>query len=75
MVATASARCWYIIAARPGSRLGAGFSRSLEPESFERSVADGSFTDAIEWYDTHPGDIFYLPAGSVHAIGRGEPPA
>lgn len=62
---------WYIIAARPGSRLGAGFSRSLEPESFERSVADGSFTDAIEWYDTHPGDIFYLPAGSVHAIGRG----
>lgn len=62
---------WYIIAARDGSRLGAGLSRPLDPDSFESSVADGSFIGAIDWYDTHPGDTFYLPAGSVHAIGRG----
>ena len=62
---------WYIIATQPGSRLAAGLNRAFDPEAFERSVADGSFNQALAWHDTHPGDAFYLPAGSVHAIGRG----
>ncbi len=62
---------WYIIDSRHGARLGAGLNRLFDHDSFGRSVADGSFNDALLWYETHPGDSFYLPAGSVHAIGRG----
>lgn len=62
---------WYIIQTQPGSRLAAGLKGAFDPEAFDRSVADGSFSDALRWHDTHPGDSFYLPAGSVHAIGRG----
>ena len=62
---------WYILHSHPGTRLGAGLREPLTPEDFERRVSDGTFGDAIEWYETSPGDIFYLPAGRVHAIGAG----
>lgn len=68
-----SGKCemWHIIKTRPGTRLGAGLREHLSPDDFTRRVADGSITDALGWYETHPGDTFYLPAGSVHAIGGG----
>lgn len=62
---------WYILATEPGSRLGAGLRDSLTPETLAASVADGSVTDHLSWYETHPGDVFYLPAGHVHSIGAG----
>lgn len=62
---------WYIIATQPGSRLAAGFRHLIDIRTFERSVADGSFNQALAWHDTHPGDAFYIPTGCVHAIGRG----
>lgn len=62
---------WYILHSQQGTRLGAGLREQLTPEEFERRVSDGTFGDAIEWYETSPGDIFYLPAGRVHAIGAG----
>lgn len=62
---------WYIIESKPGSRLGAGLRTQLTPDDFDRCVSDGTFNDAMAWYETHAGDSFYLPAGRVHAIGAG----
>ena len=37
----------------------------------ERRVADSTILDVLNFYPTHPGDVFFIPAGTVHAIGKG----
>jgi mannose-6-phosphate isomerase len=46
-------------------------SEELTPEEYERRVADGTITDVLARHDVHPGDVFFLPAGRIHAICSG----
>ena len=62
---------WYVIDAKPGAYLYAGFKQHLTPEEYKRKVEDGTITDALAKHEVHPGDVFYLPAGRVHAICSG----
>lgn len=62
---------WNIIETRPGAKIFAGLSKQIDPDEYERRVADNSIMDVVATYDSHPGDIFFLPAGRVHAIGAG----
>lgn len=62
---------WYIIDAKPGSYLYAGFKQEITPEAYKRHVADGTITDVLARHEVKTGDVFYLPAGRVHAIGSG----
>ena len=62
---------WYVIDAKPGAYLYAGFKDELTAEEYKRKVEDGSITDALARHEVHPGDVFYLPAGRVHAICGG----
>ncbi|MDE5661240.1 MAG: class I mannose-6-phosphate isomerase [Muribaculaceae bacterium] len=62
---------WYCVAPADGAYLYAGFSQALTPEEFSRRVADNTIVDALCRYNTRRGDVFFLPAGRVHAIGRG----
>lgn len=62
---------WYVIDAKPGAYLYAGFKESLTPEQYKQMVADGTITDALAKHEVHTGDVFYLPAGRVHAICGG----
>ncbi len=62
---------WYVIDATPGAFLYSGFAKQLTPEGYIKSVEDNSFTDMLAKHDVHPGDVFFLPAGRVHAIGAG----
>ena len=62
---------WYIIDAAPGSYLYAGFKHTITAEEYKRRIADGTFTGALAKHTVKPGDVFYLPAGRVHAIGGG----
>ena len=62
---------WYVIDAAPGAKLYSGLSRALTPAEYERMVADGTITDALACYEVHPGDVFFLPAGRIHAICGG----
>ena len=62
---------WYVIDATPGAFLYSGFAKQLTPERYVKSVEDNSFTDMLAKQDVHPGDVFFLPAGRVHAIGAG----
>lgn len=62
---------WYVIDAKPGAYLYAGFKDELTPEEYKQKVADGTITDALAKHEVHPGDVFYLPAGRVHAICGG----
>ena len=62
---------WYVVAADEGAHLKSGFSQQLTPAEYERMVADHTLTDALCDYPVIAGDLFFLPAGRVHAIGAG----
>lgn len=62
---------WYILDAEPGACIYSGFRKSLTPDEYKRMVADGTITDALARHEAHAGDVFYIPAGRVHAICGG----
>lgn len=68
-----SGKCemWYVLEAEPGASLLTGFSRPIAPAEYERRVADNTLTDVLNRQAIAPGDVFYLPAGRVHSIGKG----
>jgi len=62
---------WYIIDAKPGSYLYAGFKEAITPSEYKRRVADGTIVEVLAKHTVKAGDVFYLPAGRVHAICGG----
>lgn len=63
--------CWLILDAEPGASLAIGFRENLTPEAMRAAALDGSIENLLEWHEVSAGDFFYLPAGTVHAIGSG----
>ena len=62
---------WYVVAADPGATLLSGLSKTISPAEYESRVADGSITEVLARYEVKPGDVFFLPAGRIHAICSG----
>ena len=62
---------WYVIKATKDAFLYTGFKKQISPEEYVKTVANNTFTDTLQRYDVNPGDVFFLPAGRVHAIGAG----
>ena len=62
---------WYVIDAKPGSYLYAGFKTRISEQEYKRRVADGTITEVLARHEVKAGDVFYLPAGRVHAICSG----
>ncbi|MGL4292965.1 MAG: type I phosphomannose isomerase catalytic subunit [Bacteroidales bacterium] len=62
---------WYVINAREGAGLYSGFSAQITPDEYVERVKMNTFMDVLERYEVKSGDIFFLPAGRVHAIGSG----
>ena len=62
---------WYILHAEEGALIHTGFNRTLTPEEFDRILADGTLLDVVNATESRPGDVFYIPAGQIHAIGAG----
>ncbi len=62
---------WYVIKAAKDAKLFSGFSEQINPEEYVKRVENNTITDVLKQYDVHPGDVFFLPAGRVHAIGSG----
>jgi mannose-6-phosphate isomerase len=63
--------CWYILRAEPGAVLGLGFKAPIGKEAMRQAALDGSIEKLMDWKPVHAGDFFYVPAGTVHAIGAG----
>ncbi len=62
---------WYVVAADKGAHLRSGFAEQVTPEQYAASVADNTITDLLADYAIAPGDVFFLPAGRIHAICTG----
>lgn len=63
--------CWYVLHAQPGAKLVLGWNRDTTREEYERRVADGTLADILREIPVRAGEAFYLPAGTLHAIGAG----
>jgi mannose-6-phosphate isomerase len=62
---------WYVLAAEPRARIAAGFREPVSREQLKAASLSGEVENLLQWFDASPGDTFFLPAGTVHAIGAG----
>jgi mannose-6-phosphate isomerase len=63
--------CWLILDAEPDACLAIGFNREVTIDEVEAAARECSIESLLTWHPARAGDLFYLPAGTVHAIGPG----
>jgi mannose-6-phosphate isomerase len=63
--------CWFIVDAEPGATVGIGTTRPLSAEELRDSSLSGEIERLIDWKPVKPGDFWFIPAGTIHAIGDG----
>ena len=62
---------WYVLDAKKDSRLIYGLNRTVTKEELSAGIADGSITKYMQKVPVHKNDVFYIKAGTIHAIGAG----
>ena len=62
---------WYVIKAAKDAALYSGFSQQIDADEYVKRVEDNTIMDVLQRYNVNAGDVFFLPAGRVHAIGAG----
>lgn len=62
---------WYVIDTKPEAFLYSGFEKQLAVGDYAKTIEDNTFVDYLAKQDVKKGDVFFLPAGRVHAIGAG----
>jgi mannose-6-phosphate isomerase len=63
--------CWYVVDVEPGAVIGVGTTRPLSSEELYAASLSGEIEGLMDWKPVKAGDFFYIPAGTVHAIGAG----
>ena len=62
---------WYILSCEPDAFLYYGFNRIITPQELKERAQDGSILEVLNRVPVHPGDVFHIWAGTIHAIGKG----
>lgn len=62
---------WYVVDAIPNGELIIGFKEDCTKEKYVQAVNDGKVEDLLQSVPAKKGDVFFIPAGLVHAIGKG----
>lgn len=62
---------WYVTAADKGAHLLSGLKKSITPQEYVSLVEQNRIVEVLSDYDVSAGDVFFLPAGRIHAIGGG----
>jgi mannose-6-phosphate isomerase len=62
---------WYVVAARPGSRIYAGLQPGVGPRDLAAAINAGRCDTVLHAFEPSPGDCVFIPAGTIHAIGAG----
>lgn len=62
---------WYILSATPDATIGVGLKSARTDAELRAAVTDGSITDLVQWRKACEGDVIFVPAGTIHAIGPG----
>ncbi|MBI5323404.1 class I mannose-6-phosphate isomerase [Bradyrhizobium sp.] len=62
---------WYILSAKPDAKIGVGLTHRVTPQELRASIRDGSIVDLVQWRPVAKGDVVFIPAGTIHALGAG----
>ena len=63
--------CWYILEADPGAQIGLGLKPGTTKADVEQAIRDVRMEHLLNWIDVRAGEMFYVDAGTIHAIGGG----
>lgn len=63
--------CWYILDCDDDAELIYGFNKSITSKEFKEKIADNTFLDTVNKVKVKKGDLFFIEAGTLHAIGKG----
>ena len=70
-LAQGKSECWYILGAEADARLGLGLRAEVSADVLRAAALDGTIEQMIDWKPVRAGDFFFVPAGTIHAIGAG----
>jgi mannose-6-phosphate isomerase len=62
---------WHILRAEPDSKIALGLREKVTPERLREAAITGEIMQLLNWIPARPGDTFFVPAGTIHAIGGG----
>lgn len=62
---------WYVVDCDEGAELNLGFNRAVTKTEYLKHVEDGTLADILARVKVKPGDAYFIPAGAIHAIGKG----
>ena len=62
---------WHILRAEPESKIALGLKQSVTPERLRQASLSGEIEKMLNWIPARVGDTFFVPAGTIHAIGGG----
>ena len=63
--------CWYILDCDENAELIYGFNRKIGSDEFKKKIADNTFLETVNKVKVKKGDLFFIEAGTLHAIGKG----
>jgi mannose-6-phosphate isomerase len=63
--------CWYVLEAAPGAAVALGLKAGVSVADVKAAVANGTMEELMEWVPVFVGDMLFVDAGTVHAIGPG----
>jgi mannose-6-phosphate isomerase len=63
--------CWYVLEAEPGATVALGLKPGVAVEQISAAVADGTMESLMEWVPVSVGEMLFVDAGTIHAIGPG----
>jgi mannose-6-phosphate isomerase len=62
---------WYILSAIAGAEVAVGLNYPRSAVELRTAIADGWIANIVHWHPVHQGDVIFIPAGTIHAIGAG----
>lgn len=62
---------WYLMDSDPGAKLYSGLKSEITPDQYKDMVENDTICEALAQYEVKADDVFFLPAGRIHAIGTG----
>ena len=62
---------WYVVDCKPGAKLAYGFKKNIDKAEFEKRIKDNTLDEVINYVHVSKGDVFFIDAGTLHAIGEG----
>ncbi len=62
---------WYVVDAEEGALINSGFNQDVDREKYLSYINQGKLSDLLLYEEVGAGDVFFIPAGRVHAIGKG----